>query len=352
MSDKEYESDEVRRIIHTDDTRDPRVDELSLKVDSLVNTVQSLIENFVPHARTEEQTWDEDETSSRASSPLLTLPREPDVQFSMEDLDTAIAAPSFEKADPARVKKGCQLQHIGSADWENVRFAETQKAYMAKPFFSALEVNDEFRRFSRADGLLPQENFCAAMTNALLEQREELKKGLQEIVDWSSKGTVSQKLLSEKISEVFSPKSNFEKTSKDMMQMVCGKRSSLISQRREGLLTAIKDSAVQASWRKVPPSAENLFDAEKLSGVIQRLGGINQCLPPPKSNYSATPKSNYSEPSCSGVQKNRIPVKRPFPKDPEAKPTSREPAFKKFRGTGRHSKPSTYRSGVNRNQRR
>jgi hypothetical protein len=268
------------------------VDQLTDKVNILSDVVQKLLDRMEPAAPASDSEYEE---YSGTTSPLI---RESVVEegFTLGDVATELAVPAVAKANPSRVQRGEKLQHFGTPDWESVRFSEVQKSYVAKPLFSALETNDELKRIPRVDTLVPQENFCAALTHGLIIQREAVKESLNGILEWATSAKVTHSALSAKIAEEFSPKSDFEKVSRDLLQMVCGKRAGIVSQRREALLSAVKDRYTQSTFKKIPPSTEFLFDSTKLSEAIQRMGGIDKCVP------SGPRISVGTEPGCSGNQ--------------------------------------------------
>uniref|UniRef100_A0A1E1WA33 Uncharacterized protein n=1 Tax=Pectinophora gossypiella TaxID=13191 RepID=A0A1E1WA33_PECGO len=197
------------------------------------------------------------------------------------------------------------LQHFQSTDWKNVRYYDTLKSYNSQPGFVELEVNDEIKSFDRPGSLNSAERFMAALTHGLIMQNEAMQQGFSQLLEWFS-GTdlVDASSLLEKIQEIFS--GNYQKISHDCLQMVCGRRADLIEQRRDLLLTNVKDKFQKTIINKIPPSHEHLFDKEAFTNSIKNSGGISKVFIAQKPNFTdkrILPGAQATQvPSSSGQQ--------------------------------------------------
>lgn len=135
-------------------------------------------------------------------------------QLQLSELSTTLKDPPFPKSNDKYLEKISQLQRFKCNDWYAIRFAEVQKKYVTTPGFIELNVNDELRRFnasgSNEDRLYLIERTFAALSNALLTQKDELGATLQGLVDWSSEKstTLSPKSVFDKIEQLFGKESN------------------------------------------------------------------------------------------------------------------------------------------------
>lgn len=221
-------------------------------------------------------------------------------QLQLSELSTTLKDPPYPQSNEKHLEKITQLQRFKSSDWYAIRFSEAQKKYVATPGFVELNVNDELRRFnasgSNEDRLYLIERTFAALSNAILTQKDELRTNLQSLVDWSNdkSTTLSSKTLFDKIEEVFGKESNFTKVTDDILQISCGRRADCISMRRDGILKKISEEYHCGALQKIPPSAENLFDGDMLAAYLQKIGGaekLTACFQPSQQTRPATTAS-------------------------------------------------------------
>lgn len=251
-------------------------------------------------------------------------------QFTIGEIETTLAEPSVPRAVEARIAKGVRLQHLHSPNWNNVRFAEVQKVYNAKPVFASLEVNDEIGHLSRSDSLVTQDSFCAALTQALIIQGEHLRVAVQDLAE----GDPSR--AQDRLEKLFGPRSEYQKVTKDITQMVCGKRASVLEQRREGVLKSLRDRTVLTALRRIPPSKEFLFEPEALASTVSKMGGIEKCFPKLRNSEPiAGPSGMKPFPRVGGVKEG---IRRPAKQgNSEARqrfrearrPTTHKPTFRR-----------------------
>ncbi|CAG9783807.1 unnamed protein product [Diatraea saccharalis] len=192
----------------------------------------------------------------------------------LSDVGTTVKDPIYTKSNESFVNKLVELQRFNYADWYAVRFADAQKKYLSTPGFIELSVNDELKRYESAmlkedsRSYLLERSF-ASLTNALLSQKELLHKSLHMVVDWAydSKETLTPSSLFDKIQTTFSKESAYSKVTDDLLQIICGRRTDLITNRRDSLLRQIPESYHRDVLYKIPPSSVSLFNEEKLSFV-------------------------------------------------------------------------------------
>lgn len=221
------------------------------------------------------------------------------------DLATNLKDPKVPSTSSEHMNLLQSLQHFKSSDWTNVRYYETLKSYNSQPGFVDLEVNDEIKSFDRPSNLNTSEKFIAALTRALIMQNESMQQGFSQLLEWfSGSDLVDASALLDKVKEIFSGK--YQKISHDCLQMVCGRRAGIIEQRRELLLSNVKDKFQKATLKKIPPSLDYIFDKEPFSEYIKNSGGISKIFITPKSNFSdkrSLPGAQATQvPSSSGQQ--------------------------------------------------
>lgn len=206
--------------------------------------------------------------------------------------NTTLKEPSVPKSSQTHVDLLNNIQHFGSSDWTDVRYAEVQKNYCSTPGFIDTECNDELKPYDRNVSLCVTEKGFAAITQGLIKQKESLQSGLESLLSWisSAEEDITVIALKEKLNEVFI-EGPFNKISVDLLQMACGHRADLIQQRRDGILRYVKDKFTRAALRKIPPTCEKLFDKELLSTELEKNGGVTKTLWPLPNQIS---KPNWS----------------------------------------------------------
>ncbi|KAJ2953489.1 hypothetical protein O0L34_g1087 [Tuta absoluta] len=187
-------------------------------------------------------------------------------------------------ANKKRLEELSRLQQFNSPAWKGIRYKKPLQAHLATPGFIALKINEEFCHLNKTkDYLALSEQFLAGMSNALLEHREILKSGLQNIIDWASANSNSLNIntLFVKVTTNFGPGSRSYCNSENLMKLVCGKRAECIEIRRERILKEMNNPNLKAMLQNIPPSPEYLFSREALSPIIQSLGGAQSWLSVP-----------------------------------------------------------------------
>lgn len=204
-------------------------------------------------------------------------------QIQLTDFSTTVKDPVYVKANETHLNKLSEIQRFKSNDWNSIRFSETQKKYVASPGFIELNLNDELRRFGSATSIEDSrlhllERTFAALTNALLTQKDELRSSLQTIIDWSSDKdtTLTPKTLFDKIESAFNKESNYIKVTDDIVQILCGRRADCVQSRRDILLKRIPEEYHSSALQKIPPNSEFLFDDSMLGTYIQKIGGADK----------------------------------------------------------------------------
>lgn len=224
----------------------------------------------------------------------------------LSDLTTNIKDPVFSKSKESHLLKLSQIQRFKSSDWNSIRFYEPQKKYVTTPGFIELNINDELRRFSASSSedsrLHYLERTFAALTNAIISQKEELNIALQKIVDWAGdkNTTLTPKNLFDKIESSFNKDSTYTKVTDDILQIVCGRRADCIQSRRELLLKQIPDEFHSGALQKIPPTYEFLFDENLLNIYLQKIGGAEKLAVNSQIlERSSRPLGTDPKPSCS-----------------------------------------------------
>ncbi|CAK1580759.1 unnamed protein product [Parnassius mnemosyne] len=177
----------------------------------------------------------------------------------------------IKNASQSRLESLVKLQHFGTEEWKEVKYSKVLHNFLAKPSFIELKIKDELCHLNKGkDYLANTEKTLAGLTNGLLEHKEIVRSNLQEIVNWSnnSSSDLTPENLFNKIMTVFGPNTQYYKNMEQIVQVVCGKRTECIEIRRERILSEISNKNLQATLRKLPPSAEHLFEHNSLLPVI------------------------------------------------------------------------------------
>lgn len=191
-------------------------------------------------------------------------------------ISTKTKEPHVPQAPPEFVEQLNSLQRFNNEDWRNVRYLDVQKHYVHKPGFVNLQPNDEVARYDASSSTGNMEKAFAGITYGLLKQRDALQNEIRDFLTWARQtDTLKYNEINDKLQDIFS-KGEYVKTSNDTLQLVCGHRAELIQKRRETILASVKDSFHKAALRKVPPSASNLFEADKFSSILEKAGGTKK----------------------------------------------------------------------------
>lgn len=255
-------------------------------------------------------------------------------QLSLSEPSTTVKDPLYARANETYVKKLIELQRFKRDDWYAVRFADTQKKYLATPGFVELNVNDSLKRFEAAmlrddsRSYLLERSF-AGLTNCLLLQKEELQRTLQDLIDWAndSKQALTPITLFDKVGSLFSKESSYIKVTDDLLQIVCGRRTDLITLRRDSLLRHIPEEYHRDVLYKIPPSEETLFSDESVQNYLQKIGGADKLCsslePIPRSqakeNFYQNQKPSTSKQVDNTLFRSRTSTKRRVPQQTKQK---------------------------------
>lgn len=250
-------------------------------------------------------------------------------QLNISDYSTVVKDPLYPKSNERHLKKLEELQHFNLDDWHSIRFSEAQKKYLCTPGFTELKVNEELGRFEPSTNedyrLYLLERSFAAMSNAMLIQKDELRNALQNLINWSGdkETKLSPTSLFEKVEQIFNKDSEFMKVSDDLLQITCGRRADFIRLRRDLILKQIPDQYNSAGVEKIPPSSEHLFNSELLSKYLHKIGGAEKLSSGP-TRQNTMQKSNFvaSRATTNSNEYRAVPS------------TSKEPKDKPFRSYG------------------
>lgn len=208
---------------------------------------------------------------SQANTDALSdlMPPAPPVAPELEVLETTLAD-SLKKADDARIEAVIKLQHFNDPEWANIRYTETQKKYLATPAFTFLDLNEELTPFeSKPYFLRSLDQSFAVLTNMLLAQREAVQTAIKNILALKD----APASLHSTLAEAFASGSLYSEVSKDLLQVVCGRRASILEQRRDAVLSGVRDKYNKVSLKRVPPSHDCLFDKAAFSEALTKIGG-------------------------------------------------------------------------------
>lgn len=198
--------------------------------------------------------------------------------------DDTIASESVKRTSDSKLNYVRKIQHFDSVEWNNVRYTETQKKYVSTPAFTNLSMNDELLPFeSKFNHLRSLDQTFGALTNMVMTQKEALQTALKSLLEWSadSQTTLTHASLTTKVHDLFSNTCPYTNVSKDILQVVCGRRSNIIEHRRDSALSAVKDKYNKTILRRIPPSCEYLFQPKELSEAVSKLGGGSQVFRKP-----------------------------------------------------------------------
>lgn len=259
-----------KRVCTRNDVADQRLDFLQKQVSELKYL---LTRNYhdVQKATADDSQLESFKDDNSVTSCLI-QPVEPDFEWD----DCTITSESVKRTAESKLKYLQKIQHFDSTEWNSVRYTDVQKKYISSPAFTNLAMNDELMAF--------ESKFCqsrsldqsfGAMTNMLIAQKESLQTALKDLLAWSadSETQLTRASLTNKVHELFSSTCPYMSVSKDLLQMVCGRRANIIEHRRENVLSAVKDKYNKAILRKIPPSCEYAFQAKEFSDAVSKLGG-------------------------------------------------------------------------------
>ncbi|XP_059054486.1 uncharacterized protein LOC131848586 [Achroia grisella] len=226
-------------------------------------------------------------------------------------LTTKTKEPHVPQAPPAYVEQLKLLQRFNNEEWVNVRYADVQKQYVHQPGFVNLRANDEITRYDTSRTASNMERAFAGLTYALLKQRDALQNEINLFLNWVHETeNVNYESIHSKLNNIFS-NGEYMKASSDALQLVCGHRAEIIQQRRETILASVKDPFHKSAFRRIPPSIDNLFEAEKFSAVLEKAGGTKSIFwNNQKDRNSAPQNDSYSNRDHRAIQTQKPPVKQ------------------------------------------
>lgn len=219
-------------------------------------------------------------------------------------INTKTKEPSIPNAPDGMLKQIEELQRFLHPDWSAIRYADVQKSYLFFPGFSNLEPNEEIKQYDGGSKFTANmEKTFASLSYALLQQREALQNEMNNFLLWVNQNeTLSYSDIYSRVNDIFC-KGEYCKAANDTMQIVCGHRAELIQQRREGILSSVKDPLHKAALRKVPPSSSNLFEAEKFSSMLDKAGGVRKVFWQKNKDRNSAPQYDPGTSSHTQVPK-------------------------------------------------
>lgn len=203
------------------------------------------------------------------------------------NIQTKLKEPSMPKSSEHHLKLLCDLQHWDTSNWNEIRYSETQKAYNHKPGFTDIEINEEVAAFQSPRHLLYADKAFAALTMCILKQKESLQKVLLDFGQWSKVSTPDYEVINNKLLELINC-GDFQTTSADLLQLVCGHRAEILQMRRDCVIKQVKEPLVKSTLRKIPPTHTNLFNADKFTAALEKAGGVRKCFWPLKKSNNST----------------------------------------------------------------
>jgi hypothetical protein len=204
------------------------------------------------------------------------------------NLETSVKAPAIPKTPDSYLEALQKLNRFTNKTWTDVRYLDVQKLYTHSPGFVELETNEEVLAYDTSKSLSHTERSYAALTFALLKQKETIENNIREFLDWAQGySQLTFASIKEKLEGLFDT-GEFHKVSVDALQLVCGHRADIVEQRRDLILRAVRDPLDKSNLRKIPPTTTNLFDPQPFAAVLEKAGGVRKVFwPKPKSSTSA-----------------------------------------------------------------
>lgn len=252
------------------------------------------------------------------------------------DPRTVIQEPECPDPEPRIQEYLQECQQWGKDSWNRIPYKEAEKKLRHGGGFQPLLINSQLLGRGRDDGGLRQfERIIGNVQYGVMAQRDAFSKATETFL--ASAPKEARKLFIETFS---SERSEFRQVSQDLVQYVCGKRSEVVSQRRNQFIP--KDPSLRRALISIPPSSSHIFVEESLSKCS---------LPPISRTQTSTPKRKYRPFSSAQAPGN------PRPKQPRLStiPRSVQRTFPGSRKEDRriqgHSKSSSTFTGEKRRQR-
>lgn len=239
-------------------------------------------------------------------------------EFSFKSLHTTLKDPGVGKTDQHHFDIIKSLQLFESDDCFNINFIDTQKTYLSKPGFTELETNDDLKPFDKNKFLPSVERTLSALSKAVIVQRETLQDNVSVLLAWfKSLESVSFEEFSAKVNELFVEEKKFTSVSNDMIQIICGKRASIINNRRVEILKSIPNSFTSDKFKKIPPSSDFLFEPNEFNKLLEREGGPSKVfqktqtskkiLPPFKGSLRYPSRNQHFQPILGDTRAPGVP---------------------------------------------
>ncbi len=113
------------------------------------------------------------------------------------------------------------------------------------------------------------------------------------VADWAftDPQSLNPDSLFQLLSLQFGANSEFCKMSENLLQVICGKRAECIENRRDLLLSELKNPNVKSALRRIPPCPRYLFNKEQLQPLVTCLGGSQVWLNTPSYVENRRPSS-------------------------------------------------------------
>lgn len=289
----------TKKLARAHDKSDPRVDALIQQV----SYISEYIEKLPQYIDKSKQNLLNNKTClTNNSRPQYNFMEKPFSLINNLDLgnintnhdENAIVRP----ANKERLEELTKLQQFDSPAWKGIRYKKVLQSFLATPGFIGLKINEELYYLNRnKDFLATTENFLAGLSNAILDQRQQLKAGLQNIVDWASTepNNLTPNTLFDKMVSTFGAGTPSYKNFENTMQVICGKRSECIEIRRNRILKEINNQSVRNIIENIPPSSDYLFNRETLAPVIQSLKGTIPIFNSPRKIRDKKPTFNRQQ---------------------------------------------------------
>lgn len=106
-------------------------------------------------------------------------------------LGTSVKAPVVPKTPAGYMESLKNFQRFEDQTWSDIRFTEVEKSYVHSPGFVELEVNDEVKSYESSKTTAYVEKSFAALTYAMLKQKESLENGLREFLKWNQESELT-----------------------------------------------------------------------------------------------------------------------------------------------------------------
>lgn len=296
-----------RKSKRTHRGQDKKLDKLIFEI---TNIKKQIAENYAGSEScrpTDEDVWIDDNVSRQLYESDHAEVTESEPQFSLT-IGTKLKDPDIPKTPASYLEILSNIQRLGDPDWRNVRYSDVQKNYRHTPGFTELEVNDEVKRFDASRNIVNTEKAFAALSFALVKQRDQLEKEIRSFLAWAKDTpTLTFNDVNAKIQDIFVT-GDFSKISNDALQLVCGHRAEVIQQRRETVLASVRDPLHKSMLRKIPPTNHNLFDSDKFTSTLEKAGGVRKVFWPREKDR--TPATQADPSTSAPTQRNPVQVSK------------------------------------------